>query len=54
MNEPQVLDLSREVCHVCGYALVKNIYTRKERCVHYSCDIRNIDFTIPYQVEEKK
>jgi len=47
-KEPQVLDLSREVCHVCGHTLQKDILARKERCVHYSCLIRNIDFTIPF------
>ena len=56
MNDvPQVLDLSREVCHSCGHALVKNIHTRTEKCVHYSCLIRNIDFTIPFlKTEEAK
>jgi len=47
-KEPQVLDLSRKVCHACGHKLIKNIHTRKERCIHYSCLIRNIDFTIPF------
>jgi len=48
-NEPgRPLDLSREVCHICGHPLVKDIENRTERCVHYSCQARNIDFTIPF------
>jgi len=49
------LDLSREVCHACGSPLVRNLHTRTEKCVHYACLLRNIEFTIPFiETEEDR
>lgn len=52
MNKP-TLDLSHENCHVCENPLRRDMKKQMERCIHFSCLIRNIDFSIPY-LEEKE
>ena len=47
------LDLSESYCHSCGNIMRKDIKNKTERCVHFACLIRNIDFSIPV-IQEKK
>ena len=52
MKKPK-LDLSKPNCHVCGNPLKRDIKNQIERCVHFACQIRDIDFNIPYIMEKK-
>ena len=47
----QELDLSHD-CHVCGSPLQRDMKNKTERCVHYACSAKNIDFSI--RVKEVK
>ena len=47
-----VLDLSQPNCHVCGSPLVRDMKNLTERCIHYNCQVRNVDFSIRTIVED--
>lgn len=47
MKKPKP-DLSRENCHCCGNPLKKDVKNLKEKCVHYSCSAKNVNFNIPF------
>lgn len=46
------LDLSRKVCHVCGYVLKRDIEAEKEWCVHTGCVFHEFKFNIPYDISK--
>ena len=48
MKKPQP-DLTRDKCHVCGSPLKRDMKKLTERCVHFACQIRNVDFSIPFK-----
>ncbi len=52
-NKPE-LDLSVSKCHVCGAPMWKDIPKRIERCTHYACSVKNIDFSIRVKEDLKK
>ncbi len=43
------LDLTNSKCHACGNSLIRDIKAQTEKCIHPSCLIRNVNFTIPYK-----
>jgi len=47
MKKPK-LDLSKENCHCCGNPLVRDMKNLTEKCIHYSCSARNVNFSIPF------
>lgn len=51
MNKPK-LDLSKPDCHVCGNPLRRNPEKKMEQCVHFACQVRNVDFSIPFLQEK--
>ncbi len=51
MKKPRY-DLSKTNCHVCGRALLRDTGKQTERCIHFACLIRNVDFTIPVMQED--
>jgi hypothetical protein len=53
MKKPK-LDLSKPNCHVCGNPLIRNMENQTERCIHFSCKIRNVDFSIRVMQEKKE
>ena len=48
MKKPE-LDLTDRNCHVCGNPLIRNITKGTEMCIYFFCQIRDIDFSIPYK-----
>ena len=52
MKKPE-LDLSKDTCHVCKNPLIRDMENQTEKCIHFACLIRNINFSIPYVVEKK-
>ena len=51
MSKPK-LDLSQPNCHVCDNPLIRDMKNLKEKCIHFSCQVRNVNFSIPYVVEK--
>ena len=52
MKKPK-LDLSKPNCHVCGNPLQRDMENLTEKCIHYSCSAKNVNFSIPVIVEKK-
>ena len=51
MNKPK-LDLSKPNCHICGQRLLRNVKAETEKCINFFCQVKNIEFHIPYVVEK--
>ena len=41
-------DLSKPNCTCCGNPLMRDMKNLKEKCVHYSCSAKNVNFSIPF------
>lgn len=48
MKKPE-LYLSRKSCHVCGSPLQRDMKNLTERCEHFACSVKNVDFSIPFK-----
>lgn len=47
------LDLSKDKCHVCGWGLKRDFENRTEKCTTIGCQVKGVNFSIPY-IQEKK
>ena len=46
------LDLTR-TCHVCGKPLTRDMENLTEKCTHFACSIRGINFSIMLKEDPK-